>query len=290
MAYQIQKDEGVAHAVRRIAREQIEEACRQLDAPEHSHACVHAVRKRCKRLRGLLRLVRDGLGRTYRRENRAFRDTARQLSRVRDHRVILATHDRLIDEFDAAVANAGALAVRERLALISTSLQRVPAAEIARALHHARDALTRASQRVEDWRLSEDSGHVVHRGLERTYKRARKGLVRAAGSRDTADFHAWRKRVKYHWFHLRLTSSRCPVAANRAAEVRALATLLGDAHDLAIYEARLEKVIDSGHRDMVALLRLVSMGRRVALERRALDEGRALFRQRPKDFVRTLNL
>jgi CHAD domain-containing protein len=276
--------------VRRIAREQIDKALEHIDAPSEPPTAVHGVRRRCKQLRGLLRLVRDGLGRAYRRENRAFRDTAKRLGRLRDQRVVLATHDGLLGEFDAAIARSGALRVRERLAQLTTSRQQVPAAEIAGALHAAHEELTIATQRIQDWRVSGDSGHVMRKGLERTYKRARKGLVRARRTLDVTDFHEWRKRVKYHWFHLRLVRAKCPEVMSRANEVEGLGALLGEAHDLAVYESRLGKIVDSGYRDMLALLRSLSAGRRAALERRALDKGAALFRERPRDFVRTLNL
>ena len=52
-----------------------------------SRATVHDVRKRCKKVRGLLRLVRPGLGPDYRRANADVRDAARELSSLRDAHV-----------------------------------------------------------------------------------------------------------------------------------------------------------------------------------------------------------
>lgn len=57
---------------------------------------VHSARKRMKRLRAMLRLVRDDVGyRTYREENVALRDTARSMSSVRDGWVLVETLRRL---------------------------------------------------------------------------------------------------------------------------------------------------------------------------------------------------
>ena len=53
---------------------------------------MHEARKDMKKLRALLRLVRGELGdRVYAFENTCFRDTARELSGVRDADVMLAT-------------------------------------------------------------------------------------------------------------------------------------------------------------------------------------------------------
>ena len=77
MAYRIRtKDDDVEQAVRRIACEQIDRALAEIDDDGLDFARkVHQVRKRCKKLRGLVRLVRPALD-AYGRENAAFRDAA----------------------------------------------------------------------------------------------------------------------------------------------------------------------------------------------------------------------
>lgn len=58
---------------------------------------AHDVRKRCKTVRALLRLIRDEVGKdVYRRENRALRDAARALSPVRDAAVLIQVHDDVV--------------------------------------------------------------------------------------------------------------------------------------------------------------------------------------------------
>ncbi|MEZ4569166.1 MAG: hypothetical protein R2849_02320 [Thermomicrobiales bacterium] len=62
MAYRLEPDEALDVGVRRIATEQVEKALAELDDSDlDRHATVHQVRKRCKKIRGLLRLVRPGL-------------------------------------------------------------------------------------------------------------------------------------------------------------------------------------------------------------------------------------
>ena len=51
------------------------------------------------------------------------------------------------------------------------------------------------------------------------------------------DFHEWRKRVKYHWYHCRLLKNLYkPLMKARRDEAKHLADLLGDDHDLSMLD------------------------------------------------------
>jgi CHAD domain-containing protein len=77
---------------------------------------VHDTRKSLKRLRAVVRLGRDALGEgTYKRENRAFRDTGRRPAWVRDASVLIETLDEL-EHADGRELPSGATAgLREQL-------------------------------------------------------------------------------------------------------------------------------------------------------------------------------
>jgi hypothetical protein len=84
----------VEPGVHRIAHEQLGRAIREagdcgLDVNEQ----VHKERKRCKKLRALLRLVRPALGQQDRDENVWLRDTGRRLCDARDARANVETFD-----------------------------------------------------------------------------------------------------------------------------------------------------------------------------------------------------
>ena len=96
-AFRLRAGESLRTAVRRIACAEIDAVIAALEGPIRDDT-VHEVRKATKRLRALLRLVRDHLGpRRYARENRTFRDSARALSPARDAEVLVATVDRLAE-------------------------------------------------------------------------------------------------------------------------------------------------------------------------------------------------
>jgi len=105
MGYRFERDATVQKDLRRIAIAQIDGAVASID--DHglaSGVVVHEVRKSCKKLRGLLRIVRPGFD-GYARENGAFRDMAAALSPLRDAAVLIETYDALMDAQSTAWSN-----------------------------------------------------------------------------------------------------------------------------------------------------------------------------------------
>lgn len=93
-------EEPVEVALKRIGQELAVDALdhlRVIDGPDADPVkAIHRSRKRCKELRGLVRLVRPALGDRYSTANAAFRDAARVLSDYRDSHALLATFDDLV--------------------------------------------------------------------------------------------------------------------------------------------------------------------------------------------------
>ncbi len=104
MSYRIAPSKNLGEEIRRVAGEQVSKAMAELDnADLDRDKVVHQVRKRCKKLRGLLRLVRPGMEATYANENAAFRDAARLLSSLRDAKTLIGTYDDLMDQFHSQI-------------------------------------------------------------------------------------------------------------------------------------------------------------------------------------------
>ena len=127
-------------AFRAIAIDQLDETLADLDRPDRAHrSVVHEARRRCKKLRGLLRLVRPGFA-DFDRENTAIRDAAALLSHLRDSEVMHETfhelsewrHDPLFERLAAAARQ-----MRHGHAeLPCIGLQRLVAAEIGLDARH----------------------------------------------------------------------------------------------------------------------------------------------------------
>lgn len=92
MSYYIKSEESIASGVRRIAEEQTDKAINALRENENPGEIIHKVRKHLKKLRALMRLVRDELeSDVYKPNNVFYRDLGRQLSDLRDVTSLLET-------------------------------------------------------------------------------------------------------------------------------------------------------------------------------------------------------
>src|SRR5680860_719066 len=119
MPFRLDPGAPIPDEVRRLAAEELERAVAALEDPERLGlaASVHDARKRCKKVRGLLRLVRPGLGKEYRRADRRVRDAAGAISPLRDAHATLGTFDGLVAAVHGDDEPAPGLAiVRARLA------------------------------------------------------------------------------------------------------------------------------------------------------------------------------
>lgn len=231
MAYRFRRREAVNQGVRRIAREQLALALTQLEAADERG--IHEARKCLKRLRGLLRLVRSGLGKAvYRQENACFRDAARALSGVRDAQVLLNTFDRL-----AATPSEAEQALRDQLI---AACEATLAQQRESGVHLAASTLTAARERLAHWPVVADA--ALWEGLERSYRQGRRNLAAAYAAQSPEAFHELRKRVKDLWYQQTLLIPSWPQLLKVTARAaHQLSDDLGDDHDLAVLRAWLKR-------------------------------------------------
>lgn len=285
MAFRILPDETVEGAVRRIAQEQVSSAIHDIDDGSLDHqVTVHEVRKRCKKIRGLIRLVRPSFSR-YASENACFRDAARALSDLRDATAMIECFDALVDRYRDELEQDPFGSVREAL---QERLNGVAASQdVERRLAEFREAMEEGYDRVGAWSLDAEGYEAVRGGLKKTYRRARKAMRKAYGAPAVERFHEWRKRVKYNRYHTRLLREIWePIMRPRRDQVKRLSDLLGDDHDLGVFRALLVDETDrfGRQRDLQALLALIDQRRR-ELEAWSHPLGQRLYAEKPKRYA-----
>lgn len=266
-------DEDVTAGVRRIARSEIEAMFGLLtgsDVPK----IVHGVRRRCKRLRGMIRLIGPGFkGREQ--ENAALRDAARLLSARRDRDVMGETLDRLAEA-------SGPLSAPDAQ-LVAVRLAQGPQAErVEPDLPQFRTRLAEVHGRIGDWVVRGEEFGALRDGFEANYRRLRKAMRQAEKSRAPAELHEWRKFAKYHWHHLGLLRDTAPdaVAPHRNL-VDELGEGLGEHHNLAVLSATLtERIADLPVSACEAAMRSAAM-RMIEIEERVFALGRQLVAEKP---------
>ncbi len=239
MAYRfLAEDKSVEDGVRRIAADQIEKSIATLDrGGADSAASIHDVRKRCKKLRGLVRLVRPGFD-DYKSENAFFRDSARMLSKLRDAATMLDTYDLVAETYGGQINRTATGSIRRRL----TAEHKIERgrADIPAKFERIRARMVVARDRVKEWTLDDSGWAALDGGLVRTYERARTAMEKAATDPTAKRHHEWRKRTKYHWYHARLLERIWPGHMKmRAKRTHELSSLLGEHHDLGLFEKRL---------------------------------------------------
>ncbi|QDT63985.1 CHAD domain-containing protein [Calycomorphotria hydatis] len=290
MAYRLRQGKSVGKSVRMVAIEQIDKAIAEIESPElDRHEVVHQVRKRCKKLRGLLRLVRPEFE-DYSTENKFFRDLAGNLSYVRDAQSIIECFDALMQRFKDQVDVAAFQSIRDEL-----ESRRRNVADDQEGLNRKLDEflvhIREAKSRVSDWEIDEKEFDAVESGLSKTYQRGRKALDEAYDEPSPEAFHELRKRVKYHWYQQRLLRNIWPqLMKAECHETSRLADLLGDDHDLAVFRQQLLTEPDryADEATLQALIGLIDR-RRIELESEARPLADRLFAEKPKQLTGRLS-
>ncbi len=144
---------------------------------------VHQIRKRCKKLRGLIRLVRPEF-RDYKSENAFFRDAAGGLSHIRDARSVISSFDRLVDHFQNHIARGPCASVREQLVQRRAEVMSNQG-KLTTRLDEVYAQLQAARQRAAYWKIGDDGFSAVEGGLRKTFRRGRQALAIASQSRTT---------------------------------------------------------------------------------------------------------
>lgn len=287
-AYRLKTEEEAAAGIRRIAAGRAERALERLRGADERElaAAVHGARKDMKKLRGLLRLVRDELGKkTFETEDRRYRDAGRALSGNRDAEVKLATLLALRRRFDdlptdATERWAGRLETeRDQLAVVAVGASEGKIGEAVEAIEAGRDA-------IGGWPLKTDSWELVGPGLSRAYRQGRTAMAQALADPSTANVHEWRKRAKDLWYQLRIIREAWPgLLDETATQAHDLTELLGDHHDLAVLAADLRTRTELDGRDA---FEAVIEQRQGELLDAALNVGQRLYAEKPKAFRRRI--
>ncbi|MBU1192246.1 MAG: CHAD domain-containing protein [Gammaproteobacteria bacterium] len=290
MAYRLKRKKSIQHNLQRIAQEQIDRAIIEITDPElESHKAVHQVRKRCKKLRGLIRLVRPSFG-DYAFENAFLRDTARNLSGLRDAQTILNTFKKLAQQMEQPLDTSLQVTITDRLEQRrqDTTYRHL---EMESRLARFAERMQLLQHRVNDWQLDKSGFRAVKKGLIITYGRGRKAIRKAYTKPSTARFHEWRKLVKYHWYHARLLQPIWPLMMDvEIVAADELSDLLGDEHDLAVLSDTLkdEGALFSSPEQMASIIAVITQ-QRTQLQQQCLPLGKRLFAEKPKHLARRLH-
>jgi hypothetical protein len=214
----------------RVIGEQAEKLVKECKtAREDPAAFAHKARVRCKKIRAALRLAEPLMReKAYARENKWWRDSARELSGLRDVAARIEALEALRPFLTARIGPAMMRRLGDRF-------------ERERRATDAGPAVKAFCQRVAKRegkltpRLETGGREAMAGALGETYREARRAMKAALKKRDPLLLHEWRKQTKYHALQTRLMRMIFPeVLQARTGTARELAELLGTVQDIEV--------------------------------------------------------
>ena len=248
MAYRIRPDRPFTKELRKTAAKELDRAITLItEQHEGLHEAIHQARRKLKRARALYRLVAADAKDFQKRENARLRDIAHALSVARDATALIETaayledHALNAEEREALAHARTALTVRrDAMAANETDLPQKAEA----AVEACRDGMRALDE------LSFDDGRQatakrVAGGWRSNLSRAHEALAACRTDAHEEVFHELRKCAQDYSMHLALLRDLWPSAMTaKLTEAKALVTVLGHEHDLALLVALLDREPD----------------------------------------------
>jgi hypothetical protein len=286
MGFRIKSGQDMSAEIRRIVLEQLDIATSELRSvgdPETDQA-IHDARRRVKKIRAVIRLVRPVLDKTYSVMDGDLSDVSRMLAPVADGQGVIETLNVLAKRYRKVLPRKTALAIRSDLIERERRIDSQARAE--GVLEQAASTLHAERARVKRWQLKAEGFRAIEPGLKESLRRARDAMLAARLHPTLERYQTWRRRVKNHWFHVRLIESRCGnQLMTYQRRLEALDGILGEYHNLMLLRDVL--VTDSGlsRREAGRCLRVVARYQKT-LRRDAHLLGTRIYSERPRRFVR----
>ena len=226
MAFRLKPGRSARKQFARIIRKELERAADEMQQATHQIDAVHNARKRVKKIRAILHLLRSSLGHAYRTYNGQLRTVAHQLSAPRDADAALEIMRAVHIHYPRLVTRALFNTVRQGLTPKQRgAARRFNPTRVQRELRHAAKALPRRIRRAAN-------PPTIEAGITQGYSRARRGMGDVKATPEDVCFHAWRRRVKDHWYQMRLLETVHPPVRLRIRRLKQLEQWLGDDHNL----------------------------------------------------------
>jgi CHAD domain-containing protein len=291
MAYRLTRRKRTAQQLSRIVAREFGKALEELggNAAAGGGDAVHEARKSVKKIRAVLRLLQASLGKDYRIENQRLRAIAHHLSFLRDVDATAEMLQSVRNHYPGQITPsifAGVrrgLAARKRGAVTRLDPSRRLLPRTVRELRRLAHPTAR--------RIRHAGGSAAIRaGILHGYRRARKALGSVRGHPEDGRFHTWRRRVKDHWYQVRLLDGLNAHARIRARRLKQLEAWLGDDHNLVLLRATVLKApARFGDEEATTVVLGCITKYHTTLRRRALKLGDRLFAAKPRDFRRSID-
>lgn len=254
MAFSILVDKNIEKQLQKVIKTQTQKAISESRCEDISqNRAVHQIRKRCKKLRGLLRMFRYDFKdeKLYDEKNSYYKWIADLLAGSRDKKVLGDTYTKIIKKYNLN---------QNQFYDIAQNIENIK---------QDRDFTKPLSQKMEDiqnllhanfadidrYELKSKGIKSIEKGVKHTYKKAQKLYKLCKDNPESQTFHEWRKWVKYHGYQIDLLykNEKC-FLIQRKNRLKLLADLLGDEHDITVFKEYLQQVSASYEQEFESYL------------------------------------
>ena len=236
--FSISNTESISINIHRILLEQLHYIIMQSErGQDEVHKSIHETRKSMKRIRAVLRMIRDEIGySSYYRENTFYRDLSRKLSDIRNFEVLSNSIKNLQEDLSKTIPPDVFALLEEELGRQQNMVMGGQAGlvqilkEIAGEIEIARD-------RIYDFPIRHNDFRVFEGGLSRMYRQGKRYLREARNDPSPNQLHDLRKRMKYFWYQVEILHPIFPGPMKAyASTLEAIAENLGIYHDLQLLQ------------------------------------------------------
>ncbi|UII19958.1 CHAD domain-containing protein [Fulvivirga ligni] len=243
MSISILDNESFRQGANRIINEELTIAFDTLEncSQDGRHEAIHTVRKSFKKIRAILRLIRDNIGKEiYKAENHFYRDLARSVSKLRDHTSIIEMLHLLKQQYNPELEDD---TFNTPLNSLEYYRRQATKKELDQEdkLSILRESLHEKLKDDREWIPKIKSFKDISPNLRRVYKRGKEAMEKADENGRPEDFHQWRKRVKYLRYQLELIEKIWPrTIKSFRKELSDISDYLGSDRDLYILTETLQ--------------------------------------------------
>ncbi len=229
------KENWISKRLSSSAEEECNNAITLLNKDNHDKVGedVHKIRQNFKKIRALLRLVRDEKD-TYARENKFFRDQARKLASVRHADAMLEGLDLIQEQYNERIYKKAFIDIRTHL----EEHRDAEAEKVLNEKHILQDMYQNLEPRCEKIAYIFKDAHsfkTVGSGLKRVYKRGEKAHTKSLDSKSASNLHELKKRVNYLKHQLDAINPVWPKLLTAwKEELEELSAFLGSYRDLSM--------------------------------------------------------
>ncbi|MDX1629408.1 MAG: CHAD domain-containing protein, partial [Fulvivirga sp.] len=195
------------------------------------HHVIHEIRKNFKKIRAALRLIRDHVD-FYKPENVFYRDLVILVSYIRDATSVIEASNLIYKQhskelYKNAFSSWFSFLQKRRDKLAKKILPKE------NALEKIRKDLEKKLPQISDWDINIKHFDNIKPSIGRVYQRGKDAYEKVLETKDPADFHEWRKRVKYLMYQLEMLRRIWPdLLKTWEDELHKLSDCLGTDRDL----------------------------------------------------------